>query len=420
MKLLRLGDQDPSVVEVRTALIHLGFLPAAPRQWGEMRERGGSGQGQQDGAAATAGGQGGPESESASKGSAPENGSQQGAQDFFDRALDNAVRAFQQSRGLSADGIVGPDTLRALEEARHRLGDRLLYYHPEQPLVGDDVTALQERLSNMGFDVGRADGIFGPRTEAAVRDFQRNRGLDADGRCGPKTLRELKRLERTVTGGRPDVLRESMRLLARGPSLLGVVVAIDPGHGGDDPGVTVGDLCERDLMADLASRLETRLLASGLQAHIIHGPDECPTDAERAARANEIGADLLVSLHVDASTSRHAQGVSTYYYGHARGSSAMGERFAALVQREIVSRTGMLDCRTHPKTWELLRRTKMPAVRIDLGYLTNEEDAAALSSTEFRAAVAEGLLAATQRLFLPPEQDPPTGQLRVPPIGARS
>ncbi|MEX5710679.1 N-acetylmuramoyl-L-alanine amidase [Parafrankia sp. FMc6] len=416
MKLLRLGDRDPSVAEARAAFIHLGFLPVAPRQTDAADDPG-------PGALGTSTAMGtGPDPFPSPAGDAGNggNGGPVDATDQFDSELDNAVRAFQQSRGLSVDGIIGPDTFRAIEEARRRLGDRLLHYSVTHPFVGDDVAALQERLSNMGFDVGRADGIFGARTDSAVRDFQRNRGLDPDGLCGPRTLRELKRLERTVTGGRPDVLRESMRLLARGPSLLGMVVAIDPGHGGDDLGVSSGGLCERDLMADLASRLEARLLASGLEAYPVHGPHESPPEAERAARANEIGADLLVSLHVDASGSAQAQGVSTYYYGHARGSSAVGERFAALVQREIVSRTDMVDCRAHPKTWELLRRTRMPAVQIDLGYLSNTHDAAALASTEFRAAVAEGLLAATQRLFLPPEQDPPTGQLRVPRIAARA
>ncbi|MEX5635487.1 N-acetylmuramoyl-L-alanine amidase [Parafrankia sp. FMc2] len=423
MKLLRHGDRDPSVAEARAAFIYLGFLPVAPRQQSSSSDVDApADQARPDsapdpaGATDTAGAAGSGDAGSGDAGSAETSDTAE----LFDRELDNAVRAFQQSRGLSVDGIIGPDTFRAIEEARRRLGDRLLYYSVTHPFVGDDVAALQERLSNMGFDVGRADGIFGARTDAAVRDFQRNRGLDPDGLCGPRTLRELKRLERTVTGGRPDVLRESVRLLARGPSLLGMIVAIDPGHGGDDPGVTNGPLCERDLMADLASRLEARLLASGLEAHLVHGPHESPAEAERAARANEIGADLLVSLHVDASGSSQAQGVSTYYYGHARGSSAVGERFALLVQREIISRTDMVDCRAHPKTWELLRRTRMPAVQIDLGYLTNAHDVAALASTEFRAAVAEALLAATQRLFLPPEQDPPTGQLRVPRIAARA
>jgi len=386
VKLLRIGDRGPGVADARATLTYLSFLPATPRQ------PGGDGN---DAAAIT-------------------------AMDVFDEDLDRAVRAFQQSRGLSADGIVGPDTARSLDEARHRLGDRLLYYVASQPFIGDDVAALQERLSNMGFDVGRSDGIYGPRTEAAVRDFQRNRGLEPDGRCGPHTLRELKRLERTVTGGRPDVLRESVRLLVRGPSLLGMLVAIDAGHGGDDPGITANGLTERDVTADLAARLEARLLSSGLETLQVHAGDESPDEAERARRANEQGADLLVSLHVDASDSPNAQGVSCYYFGNARGSSAVGERLAALIQKELVSRTDMVDCWTHAKTWDLLRRTTMPAVRIEVGYLTNSHDASALGSSDYRVTVAEAILAAIQRLYLPPEQDPPTGQLRVPRVATPS
>ncbi|KJE22680.1 N-acetylmuramoyl-L-alanine amidase [Frankia torreyi] len=426
MKLLRLGDQGSAVAEVRAALTYLGFLPATPRQSGERGEAAppAAPPGESKGAeppppaAEPAAAEGARSPAVGPAGGA--GGAAAAPPDRFDRDLDNALRAFQQSRGLSVDGILGPDTARALEEARHNLGDRLLYFSAAHPFVGDDVAALQERLFNMGFDIGRTDGIFGPRTESAVRDFQRNRGLDPDGRCGPRTLRELKRLRRTVTGGRPDVLRESVRLLARGTSLLGVVVALDPGHGGDDLGIVSGGLCERDLMADLAARLTTRLLDSGLESHLIHGPDESPSEEDRAARANELEADLLISLHAEGSTSRHAQGVSAYYYGNARGSSAVGERFAQLVQREIVSRTDMLDCRTHPKVWDLLRRTRMPTVRLDLGYLTNDHDARALGSTDFRAAVAEAVLAATQRLFLPPEMDAPTGQLHVPRLAGRA
>ena len=58
--------------------------------------------------------------------------------------------------------------------------------------------------------------------------------------------------------------------------------------------------------------------------------------------------------------------------------STVGERLAGLVQREIVARTGLRDCRTHAKTWELLRLTRMPAVRVDVGYLTSPADRARL------------------------------------------
>jgi N-acetylmuramoyl-L-alanine amidase len=91
----------------------------------------------------------------------------------------------------------------------------------------------------------------------------------------------------------------------------------------------------------------------------------------------------------------------------------MGERFAELVLREIVARTDLLNCGSHGKTWDLLRRTKMPAVRLDLGYLTNAKDAARLSDASFRDVVAEAILVAVQRLYLPPDDDAPTGALRI-------
>jgi len=334
--------------------------------------------------------------------------------DLFDQQLDEAVRSFQQSRGISVDGIVGPSTTRALDEARRRLGDRLLYHSVSHPFTGDDVLELQARLADMGFDVGRVDGIFGNRTEDALREFQRNRGLATDGTCGPVTLRELTRLQRSVVGGRPYELREAEKLRRRGPSLAGKTVVIDPGHGGDDPGWEVEGLTERDLMHDLARQLEGRLLAVGVNAFLTHHPRENPSDEQRAATANETDADLLVSLHAEGLDSRHACGVATYYFGSGRTSSVVGERFAELVHREIVARTDLQDCRTHSKSWELLRRTRMPAVRLELGYLTNPHDARALASWDFRATVAEGILAAVQRIFLPPDLDPPTGQWRLP------
>jgi len=84
------------------------------------------------------------------------------ASDLFDAVLDRAVRSFQQQRGLRIDGVVDHETYRALDEARWRLGDRILSYAVRHPYVGDDVAGLQQRLIEMGFDCGRSDGVFGP------------------------------------------------------------------------------------------------------------------------------------------------------------------------------------------------------------------------------------------------------------------
>jgi N-acetylmuramoyl-L-alanine amidase len=336
------------------------------------------------------------------------------ANDLFDDAVDQAVRVLQQSRGLLVDGLVGPHTTEALQAAGQRLGGRWLYRSVSHPFTGDDVEELQKRLADMGFDVGRCDGIFGKRTEDALREFQHDRGLVNDGTCGPMTLRELQRLERTVVGGRPYELRESEKLRGAGPSLAGKTVVIDPGHGGHDTGWSVGGLVERDLVADLAGQLEGRLMAVGVNASLTHRYDENPNEDQRVLFANESNADLLVSLHCDGHESRTPNGVASYYFGTWRTSSVAGERFADLVQREVVARTDLADCRSHPKSWPLLRGTRMPAVRLELGYLTNPHDASALAEREFRAVVAEAILAAVQRIFLPAELDPPTGSFRLP------
>src|SRR5205085_7699443 len=99
--------------------------------------------------------------------------------DEYDASLEAAVRAFQDQRGLRVDGICGPETWGALIESGFELGDRLLYLSGPM-LRGDDVEELQRRLNVLGFDAGREDGILGPETETALRQFQRNAGTTSD------------------------------------------------------------------------------------------------------------------------------------------------------------------------------------------------------------------------------------------------
>jgi N-acetylmuramoyl-L-alanine amidase len=342
--------------------------------------------------------------------------------DTFDERVEQAVRAFQQARGLTVTGDVTEETWRALDAARWTLGARVLAHEQPEPLFGDDVRQLQERLLELGYDLGRADGIFGRRTAAALATFQREVGLVADGVCGPATVAALRRLGRRVVGGRPTLLREAVRLHASGPALAGRRIVLDPGHGGDDPGVSVVEAGQRwteaDLAYDLAIRLAEQLTALGVRVHLTRGahPTGPLSEANRASLANELGAELVLSLHLDGHPSPHASGVATYHYGYATGSdggvtSTLGERLAELVQDEIVNRTGLRDCRTHAKTWDLLRLTRMPAVRVEFGYLTSPDDRALLITPPFRDAVAGAIAAAVQRLYVPAELEAPVNAI---------
>jgi N-acetylmuramoyl-L-alanine amidase len=316
------------------------------------------------------------------------------------------------------DGVVGPETYRCLDEAHWRFGDRVLSYTVTRPFVGDDVATLQQRLLDLGFDPGRCDGIFGASTDAALRDFQRNVGLRVDGTLGPGTLRALDQLRRTVTGGSPSERREEERLRRSGRALAGRVIVLDPGHGGDDPGACDNGLIEAEVTLDLAARIEGRLGALGVTTYLSRSEQTCPTEAERAKFANDVGADVVVSLHLDARPGTSASGSACFFYGATLPDrvvrSSVGERLAELMAREVASRTDLADGRAHPKAWELLRMTRMPAVRLEVGYVTNTGDAGRLAQGDFRDALAEAIVAALQRLYLPEHLDVPTGQFRMP------
>ena len=316
-----------------------------------------------------------------------------------------ALKAFQQERGLTVDGQLNSPTLQALEEARWKLGDRVLQFIPQSPLHGDDVATLQSRLVEMGFNAGRVDGIFGPRTESAVIEFQRSIGAKADGICGPTTVIGLMRLVKVVSGGAPTQLRENAARIVKGPALANKVIVLDPSS----------ETHDNVICFDIAQRLEGRLIALGVTVVLTRGVGSDPTETERIDKANNCGADLVISIHTDKYQNEKASGVATYYYGSdAHGiHSVVGEKFANLVQREITARTDLLNNRTHSKTWNFLRLTKAPTVRVDLGYLSNPSDAKKLADPKFRETIVESLMIAVQRLYLSAEDDAKTGTLRI-------
>ena len=337
----------------------------------------------------------------------------------FDSAVELAVRHFQQVRGLSVDGVVGRETYDAMTAARWRFGDRLLQHSVSRLMHGDDVMTLQERLIGLGYDAGKPDAVFSEATARALRGFQADYGLIVDGTCGPATIRALHQLSRVVSGGRPQLLRQEAALVNSGPHLFGKRVVIDPGHGGPDKGHMVGETTESDLTWDIASRIEGQLAAAGGTAYLTRGRRGSPTTTERAALANATDADLLLSLHVESHPSAHARGVATYYFGTGSGSgpgSSVGENLAGMLCREVVSRTGLLDCGTHAKSWELLRLTRMPAVRMDCGYLSHPVDRRMLLDARFRSTIAQAVLAAIQRLYLPVAEDFQTGAFDLQPL----
>jgi N-acetylmuramoyl-L-alanine amidase len=315
-------------------------------------------------------------------------------------STESAVRTFQQERGLLVDGVVGPDTRDELVEAGYSLGDRPLALR-RPPLRGDDVRALQRRLNLLGFDPGREDGIFGEQTARAILDFQANVGLDRDGIAGPTTTDALDRLlAAPVSAQGRTTVREGEVLLTATGSLEGRTVAVDPGHGPDDPGIEgPTGLSEADVTLDLAGLLAEELERRGADPVLLREPQETPEVSDRAAFANDAEADLLISIHMNGHDDPAAEGSSSYFFGRLGTTSVAGHALAELIQDEITAATGLRDGRAHPKAFPILRETRMPAVQVEPCFITNPKEEQLLGDEPFRRGLARAMAVAIERYF---------------------
>jgi N-acetylmuramoyl-L-alanine amidase len=312
-----------------------------------------------------------------------------------------AVRLFQQQRGLPSDGLVGDDTWRALVGASFRLGDRMLYV--TRPLLqGDDVRDLQRRLNRLGFDAGYDDGLYGPQTFDAVREFQLNVGLDVDGIAGPSTIELLGRLHRQHQRSPAYAVRE--RELLRRPartSFAGARVMIDPGHSLEDPGATAADgTPEHELTWRLATLLEGQLAARGAHVVLSRGPATSPTPSERAAHANAEDVEVIVSIHLNTDRSPRACGAAGYYFGTDSHFSERGRVLADLAIDAVTAATGTAHCRTHPSITAILRESRAPAIVVEPGFLTHPGEGAALLDPAYQHLVATALTGAVVRFLV--------------------
>lgn len=251
-----------------------------------------------------------------------------------------ALRRFQSDHGMPATGTCDQVTWDRVVEAEFQLGDRLLCL--VSPMTrGKDVSELQLRLGSLGFDAGRVDGIFGPSTQLAVRDFQRNAGLVADDVCGPETVQALQRLEgragrSTVAGVRE---RERLRQLKDGLIELRLAVAGTPET--------------RPLASALAAKVES----VGGAAVVLDGTWE-----DQADGANRFGADLVLGLVLGA-----GEGVQATYFEVPGFASYGGQQLAERLVAELPRLPGWPEGAATGMQVPLLRETRAPAVLLEMG-----------------------------------------------------
>jgi N-acetylmuramoyl-L-alanine amidase len=270
------------------------------------------------------------------------------------------IAEFQKLRGLPTTGTCDHITWTTLVESSWVLGSRLLYLTSPH-MRGDDVQAMQAVLAKLGFDCGRADGIFGSNTLRALTEFQQNYGITADGICGVNSIRALERTS-SQSGNGPGIVtvREYETLLTSSDST-------------ERPRIVIGCF-------DNSTRL-TRLLVRELRSR---GDDvmtiENADPHAHARTANSFSADLYVGVS-NASTN-----ATQFAYYETESFVSAGGRMAAELCAEFVrSSQSNHDVVACGMQLPVLRETRMPAVMCTVGLSGNAESALGMISALAKA-----------------------------------
>ncbi len=165
-------------------------------------------------------------------------------------------------------------------------------------------------------------------------------------------------------------------------------IFIDPGHGGNNPGaVSQTGLKEADVNLDVALKLGRILTTWGYEVKYSRTDNITVSLTQRANMANEWGADYFVSIHCNSNENPNITGTSTYFY--RRGTTA--ESFAIVVNNNLVRQIELKDLGVFAANFAVLRKTYMPAILVELAFISNPNEALLLSTNTFRQNCAIGI-----------------------------
>lgn len=165
-------------------------------------------------------------------------------------------------------------------------------------------------------------------------------------------------------------------------------IFIDPGHGGNNPGaVSATGLREADVNLDVSLKLGRILTSWGYDIRYSRTENTTVSLTQRANMANEWGADYFVSIHCNSNENPNIGGTSTYFYRVG----TISESFAIVVNNNLVRQIELTDLGVFSANFAVLRKTYMPAILVELAFISNPAEAQLLSTNTFRQNCAIGI-----------------------------
>jgi len=317
----------------------------------------------------------------------------------FGALTEAAVREFQRRMGQNVDGLVGPITWNNIFTRCNPDAGGVAPTPPPPPPTpnpvppfggvlirngsrGDDVRRIQGCLNSLNNAGLNADGVFGPLTEAAVRNFQTRFGLNSDGLVGPLTWNAI---FSRCTNPQPPFGGGTTPPTGRR------TIVLDAGHGGSDPGAVNGTRQEKNDNLRLARAVRDILVARGQNVIMTRDSDIFLPLQERSNISNRSNADIFVSLHRNGFSNPAANGVETFV---SMNPSQIETRNANFVQNALVNVGVQSNRGVKNGNFVVLRNTNAPSMLVELGFITNARDNE-LFDTNFNAyatAIADGIM----------------------------
>lgn len=171
-------------------------------------------------------------------------------------------------------------------------------------------------------------------------------------------------------------------------------IFVDAGHGGTDPGAVGNGVTEQYVNLSVANQLADFLRQGGYEVmeyrnttteNVLSGKSADLTN--RARTANQWGADYFISIHTNSSPNPTANGFEAYIYRYGNAAQPLAES----IVRSFTSRLGSKDNGLRVANFAVLRQTRMPAVLLELGYLSNPTEALNLNSPAWQTEAARAI-----------------------------
>lgn len=176
--------------------------------------------------------------------------------------------------------------------------------------------------------------------------------------------------------------------------LRGKVIVVDPGHGGHNPGAVANGVHEADVNLAVSLLLRDKLVKEGAKVVMTRQSDKAvagnnsPLGPELQARvdiAAKNNADVFVSIHANSNPDKKIAGAMTFYPQNK------SSQLAQEVQQELIKQTQAVDKGVSPATFYVIRKTSMPSILVEAGFLTNAQEAAKLSTASYQEKIAQGV-----------------------------